>query len=94
MNDTGKRAHVLKYSHWRCVVDAFDKILHEGSIWTGHRAVLSFIVHKSIYLHFVHNGTIFYDKYITSDNRNKFVDDYGSGAFVKQKVRNRYNAKY
>ena len=40
MNDIGKRAHVLKHSHGRCVIGSFDKILHEGSIWTGHRAVL------------------------------------------------------
>ena len=26
-NDTGKRAHVLKHPHGRCVVGAFDKIL-------------------------------------------------------------------
>ena len=40
MNEIGKRAHVMKHSHGRCVVGPFDKILHEGSIWTGHRAVL------------------------------------------------------
>ena len=34
MNDIGKRAHGLKHSHGRCVVGAFDKILHEGFIWT------------------------------------------------------------
>ena len=28
MNDIGKRAHVLKHSHGRCVIGAFDKILH------------------------------------------------------------------
>ena len=46
INDIGKRAHVLKHSHGRCVVGAFDKISHEGSIWTFQRAVLSFILHK------------------------------------------------
>ena len=40
MNDIGKRAHVLKHSHGRCVIGSFDKIIHEGSIWTVHRAVL------------------------------------------------------
>ena len=69
MNDIGKGAHVLKHSHGRCVIGAFDKILHEGSIWTGRRAVPSFILHKSIFLHFVHNGTNFYDKYISSKNK-------------------------
>ena len=46
LNDIGKRAHVLKHSHGRCVVGSFDRILHEGSLWTGHRAVISFILHK------------------------------------------------
>ena len=46
MNDIGKRAHILKHLHGRCVIGSFDKILHEGSIWTGHRAVISFILHK------------------------------------------------
>ena len=44
--NVGKRAHVLKHSHVRCVVGAFDNFLHEGSIWTGHRSVLYFILHK------------------------------------------------
>ena len=46
MNEIGKRAHVLKHSHGRSVIGSFDKILHDGSIWTGHRAVLLFILHK------------------------------------------------
>ena len=79
MIDIGKIAHVLKHSHGRCVVGAFDKSLHDGSIWAGHRAVLYFILHKSIFIHFVHNGTIFYDKYITSDDRKKYIDDDGRG---------------
>ena len=61
MNEIGKIAHVLKHSHGKRVVGAFDKILHEGSIWNGHRAALLFILHKSIFLHFVHNCTIFHD---------------------------------
>ena len=66
MSDIEKRAHVLKHSHERCVIGSFDKILHNGSIWNGHGAVLYFILHKSIFPHFVHNGTIFYVKYISS----------------------------
>ena len=86
MNDIGKRAHVLKHSHGRYVVGAFDKILHDGSIWTGNREVLSFILHKSKFLHFVHHGTIFYDKYITSDDRKKYMDDDGSGNFQNKRL--------
>ena len=59
MNDIGKRAHVLNNSHGKCVDGAFDKILHEGSIWADHRTVLLFILHKSIFLHFAHHGTRF-----------------------------------
>ena len=94
MNDIWKRAHVLNHSHGRCVIGSFDKILHECSIWTGHRAVLSFISNESIFLHFVHNSTWFYDKYISSKNRLKYIDDYGSGVLTKQLVRNKYNSKY
>ena len=69
MNYIGKIVSVLKESYVRCVVGPFDKTLHEGYIWTGHRDVLYFILHKSIILHFVHHGTKYYDNYITSDDR-------------------------
>ena len=55
------------------------KNIHEGSIWNGHRAVLYFILHKSIFIYFVHYGTRFHDKYITSADRKKYIDDDGSG---------------
>ena len=42
MNGIGKRAHVLKYLHRRCVVGAFDKNSHEGHILTDPRAVICF----------------------------------------------------
>ena len=84
INDIGKRAHVLNNSHGRCVVGSFDKILHKGSIWTGRRALLYFILHKSIFLHFLHNGTRLYEKYITSNDKNIYIDDYESGFFPKK----------
>ena len=86
INDIGKVAHVLEHSHGRCVVGAFEKIVHEVSICTGHGAVLSFLLHKLILLHFVHHGTRFYDKYITSDGRKKYMDDYGSGVLPKKRL--------
>ena len=72
MKDTGKRTHVLKHSQGVCVVTAFDKIQHEGSIWTGYISVLSLILHKSIFIHFVDHGKKFYDRYITSDNKKVY----------------------
>ena len=94
MNEIGERGHVLKHSHGRCVIGSFDKNLREGSIWTGQRAVLSFILHKSIFIHLVHNGTRFYDKYISSKNRLKYIDDYGRGVSPKILVRKKYNSRY
>ena len=84
MNDIGKIAHVLKHSHGRCVIGSFDKMLHEGSIWTSHRAVLSCILHKSIFIHFVHNGTRFYEKYVSSKHKTKYINDDGCGVLPNQ----------
>ena len=44
INNIGNRAHVLNHSHIRCVVGAFDKILHGVSIWNRTKAVLYFIL--------------------------------------------------
>ena len=54
-------------------------LYHEGYIWTGHGAVLSFILNRSIFIHFVHHDNTFYDKCIKNDNRTKYVDGDGSG---------------
>ena len=84
MNEIGKRTPVMNHLHGRWVVGPFDKNLYEGYIWIGHRTVLYFILHKSVFIHFVHHGTIFYDKYITSYDGKKYRDDYGSGFFPKK----------
>ena len=73
MNDIGKRANLLKHSHGMCLICSFDKILLEGSICNIHRAVISFILHKSIFLHFVHNSARFYEKYISSKNMKNIL---------------------
>ena len=93
INDVGKRAHVLKHSHGRCVIGSFNTILHEGSLWNGHRAIISFILHKSIFLHFVHNGTKVYDKYISTKNRLNYFDDNGSGVLPKIIAKKWFNTK-
>ena len=81
MDDIGKRAHVMKHSRGRCAIGVFDKNLHKGSIWTGYRSALMFILHKLIFHNFMHNGTIFYDKYISSGGN---IYDEGSGVFPKK----------
>ena len=94
INEIGKRENVLKHSHRGCVVGAFYKILHEGSIWNGTISILYFKLHKSIFLHFVRHGTKFYEKYIKYDDRKKYIDNDGSGIFSKWNVRQLYNAEY
>ena len=84
MKDIGKRAHLLNHSYGRCVIVSFDKSLHEGSIWTGHRDFLSFILHKWIFLHLVHNGTRFYLKIKSSKHKENYINDDGSGVLPKQ----------
>ena len=42
----------------------------------------------------MHNGTIFYDKYISTKNWLKYIDDDGSGVLPKILVRKWYNARY
>ena len=65
---------------------------HEGYFCTGTRAVLYFSLQKSIFLHFINHGTKYDDKYIKSDDRKKYIDDYGS--VIKKMVRHLYNEKY
>ena len=86
MTDIGKRAHILKHSRGRCVIGAPDKVFHEGSIWTSNRAVLSFILHKSILFHFVYNGRRFYYHYISSEIKINILMMTGVVFFTKRRV--------
>ena len=42
--DFGNRAYILKHSHGRMVFGPFEKKIHKGTLWSGYRAVISFIV--------------------------------------------------
>ena len=94
MNDIGKRAHVLNHSFGRCVIVFLDKILHEGSIWNVRRAVPSFILHISVFLNFVNNGTRFYKNIYVIKELYIYIDDDRSGVFPTQEVRKKYNSEY
>ena len=59
--------------------------------WT-HRCYI-FILQKSIFLNFVHQGTKFDGKYIKSREK-KNIDDDGNGVFTKQNIRQPYNTEY
>ena len=63
-------------------------IKNHGNIYLYlHRYIISFILHKSILLYFLHRGNKFYDRYIETDVRTKYIDDDGSGVRPKQKNR-------
>ena len=52
--------------------------IHEGDIWRWHRAVISFILAKQIFLHFYRHGDPFYERYI-NETEKKYLDDNGTG---------------
>ena len=51
-SDFGSRAHILKHLHGIMVFGPFEKVFHEGTLWSGYRAVISFIPTKRNFLHF------------------------------------------
>ena len=61
------------------VFGPFEKVLHEGTLWSGYRAVISFILTKQIFLHFFCHGNRFYNQYLNSVDKRKYLDDDGSG---------------
>ena len=78
--DFGNRSHILKNSHGRMVFGTFEKVFHEGTMWSGYRSVIYFILTKQIFLHFFRHKHYFYDRYINSANRKKYIDRDGSSA--------------
>ena len=70
------------------------KKIHEGSIWTVYRVVFFFILHKSIFLHFVHHGKMLYGRYINASDIKKHSGGDGSGVKPNQILRKLYNSKY
>ena len=82
-NDRGKRAHNIIHSHGMFVMGSFDNKNYEICFWTWHGVLLSFIVHKSIFNHFVHHGTKFYIRYIKYFTRTSLLDDDRTGVKAK-----------
>ena len=48
-SDFGSRAHILKHLHVRMIFGPFEKVFHEGTLWSGYRAVIYFILTKQIF---------------------------------------------
>ena len=66
ISDFGSRAHILKHLHGRMISGPFEKVFHEGNLWSGYRSVNSFILTKLIFLHFFRRGDRFYNQYINT----------------------------
>ena len=69
----GSRAHILKHLHGRLVFGPFEKVFHEGTLWSGYRAVISFILTKEIFLHFFRHGNRFYNRYLNSVDKKSIL---------------------
>ena len=61
--ELGNRAHVLKKLHGIMILCPFEEKIHEGTLWRGHIAVISFIFTRQIFLHLYRNGDRFYNLY-------------------------------
>ena len=61
------------------VFGSFEKVLHEVTLWSGYRSVISFILTKQNFLHFFRYGNQFYDRYLNLVDKFKYIDDDGSG---------------
>ena len=72
-SEFGSRAHTLKNLHGRMVFGPFEKVFHEGTLWIGYRAVISFILKKQIFLHFFRHGNRFYNRYLNSADKKSIL---------------------
>ena len=63
-SEFGSRAHTLKNLHGRMVFGPFEKVFHEGTLWSGYRAIIYFILAKEIFLHFFRHENRFYNRYL------------------------------
>ena len=82
--DLVKRDHVLKYLHGRMMLGPFKRCSREGYLWRGNIAVISFIISKQILEHLFCHGDRFYNQYINTTIRTKYIDDNGTGVKPKQ----------
>ena len=88
-SDFGSRVHILKHLHGKMVFGPFENVFHEGTLWSGYRAVISFILTKQIFLHLFRHGNQFYDRYLNLVDKKKYIDDDGSGEKPKLEFQRR-----
>ena len=70
--DFGNRSHILKHSHGIMVFGPFEKFYNEGTLWSGYRSVISFILTKQN-LYFYRHQNQFYDRYLNLVNKTKIL---------------------
>ena len=71
------------------VFGPFEKIYHKGTLWSGYRAVIYFILTKQNFPHFYCHGNKFYDQYLNLVDKKKYIDDDGSGQKPKSEFKRR-----
>ena len=81
--DLVKISHVLKHLHGRMILGPFEICFRDSYFWREHSAVISFIVTKQIIVNLFCCGDRFYNRYINSTIRNKYI--YYNGTGVKPK---------
>ena len=73
----------------RCIAGPFEKLFREVTLCRGNSAVVSFIIHKTISLHFYHRGDVFYSIYIEKEDKN-----YIGGNDKSIRPRYKYSKKF
>ena len=68
----------------------FEKVFHEGTLWSGYRSLISFILTKQIFLHFCRHQDQFYDRYLNLVNNKNYIDDEFSGGKPKLEIIRRH----
>ena len=72
-SDLESRSHILKHLHGIMIFGPFENVFPEGTIWSGYRAVISFILTKQIFLHFFCHGDRFHNRYINTTDKKSIL---------------------
>ena len=93
-SDFGSRAHILKHLHGRIIFGTFEKVFREGTLWSGYRAIIYFILTKKIFLHLFFHGDRFCNRYINTTYLLNYRDYDGTGEktehFLQRRIRYTY----
>ena len=71
-SDLGSTAHILKHLHGRMIFGSFEKVFHEGTLWSRYRAVIFFILKKKV-LHLFCCGDQFCNQYLNTVDKTMLM---------------------